>query len=285
MRERTLELPRGLLDVGQRELIRLRARVRGPEDGDSFRHALASAAADAAGPGVAASAPVLERMKFAVFSLVAGTLVAVPARYALATPPGAAPAPVRPTVRDDQAASRDAERFRLGALGGVGFPAPLSLEALARIDRVVAIGAEYGALPATNVAGVRTTLTSVAADVRVFPLRGAFFVGAAVGHQNLDLSATMSLPMLGAMPESMAYDEWFVDPRIGLLWRWGFGLSIGMDVGVQLPISSSMSTTLPQEALARASTIPGAARAESAVRWLGAGALPTIDLLQLGLLF
>lgn len=224
-------------------------------------------------------------MKFVVFSLVAGALVAVPARYALATPPDAAPAPVRPTVRDDQAASRDAERFRLGALGGVGFPAPLSLEALAKIDRIVAIGAEYGALPATTVAGVRTTLTSVAADVRVFPLRGAFFVGAAFGHQNLDLSATITLPMLGAMPESMTYDEWFVDPRIGFLWRFSFGLTIGMDAGVQLPISSSMSTTVPKVMLARAANYPDAERAASAVRWLGAGALPTIDLLQLGLLF
>jgi len=224
-------------------------------------------------------------MKFVAFSLVAGALVVGPARYALATPPDAAPAPVRPSVHDDQAASRDGERFRLGALGGVGFPAPLSLEALAKIDRIVSIGAEYGTLPATTVDGVRTTLTSVAADLRFFPLRGAFFVGAAVGHQNLDLSATISLPMLGAMPESMAYDEWFVNPRIGFLWTSSFGLTIGMDAGVQLPISSSMSTTLPQVALARASTIPDAARAEAAVRWLGAGMLPTIDLLQLGMLF
>jgi hypothetical protein len=217
-----------------------------------------------------------------IAALVSLALVASP-RPARAAAPDAAPP--RVVVHDDQGASRDVERIRLGALGGVGFPHPLSIEGLVKIYRIVAVGAEYAAMPTTTVSGVQATLSSVAADVRVFPLRGAFFVGLKAGEQRLGATGSATVPMLGTLHESLSYEEWYVNPRVGFLWTWSPGLTVGMNAGVQLPLSSSMSTTLPPIAFEYAANVPELNAIHNAVRWLGRGTLPTIELLQLGWLF
>ena len=60
------------------------------------------------------------------------------------------------------------EHVRVGAIAGVGFPHPLTVEALVKIDRIVAIGAEYGFTPDINISGVTASMWSASGDVRVF---------------------------------------------------------------------------------------------------------------------
>src|SRR5215831_15152135 len=136
------------------------------------------------------------------------------------------------------------ERIGIGALAGIGFPRPLSIEGIARFDRTLAIGAEYSMMPKLTISGVDTTLWALAASARVFPFKGPFFIGMRAGRQHLDASATITIPQLGALPESYAIDTWFINPRIGFLWTWN-PIAFGVDAGVQIPLTSSTSSTLP----------------------------------------
>jgi hypothetical protein len=72
-------------------------------------------------------------------------------------------------------------------------------------------------------------------------------------------------------------DTTFVNPRIGLLWTFGPGFSIGMDAGIQFPVSSSTTSSLPAGTTA-------SQRATSIADTFGNSVIPTIDLLRLGIL-
>ena len=98
---------------------------------------------------------------------------------------------------------------RLGAIAGVGFPHPLAVEALAEFSGYVAVGAEYGALPAVTIDNVRTSLWSLSADVRVFPFRGAFFIGLRAGRQHVEATTTVTIMSLGSATEVLDLDAWF----------------------------------------------------------------------------
>jgi hypothetical protein len=168
---------------------------------------------------------------------------------------------------------------RVGALGSLGFPRPLAIEGLVKIERRLVLGVEYSFLPPMTFSDVRATLWALAGDARFFPFGGGpFFLGARAGRQHLGLSTTVQVPSYGAASGSAEVDTWFVNPRLGLLWTWKPGLTLGIDAGVQIPLSSSQSSTLP----------PGVsppAGVASAADTLGRGVLPTIDLLEAGILF
>ena len=167
-------------------------------------------------------------------------------------------------------------RVRAGALVGVGFPRPLSVEALVAVGSVVALGAEYGVLPATTVDGVRTDLWSLSGDARFFPFRGPFFVGLRAGHMHVGAGTTITVAPYGSASEELSLDTWFVNPRVGLLWTSREGLALAVEAGLELPIGSSISSTLPL------SLVPAA---QHTVDTLGNSVIPTVDLLRIGVLF
>jgi hypothetical protein len=171
-------------------------------------------------------------------------------------------------------AAQEPEHARVGALAGVGFPRPLSFEAMVKLERIVGIGLEYGLMPAITTYGVHTTFNALAADLRVFPLRGAFFLGLRAGRQSL--ATDIVEPTYAAIE----VDSWFINPRIGLLYTWSFGLSIGVEAGLQIPVSSSTTTSrsFPLD-------IPIVDSMSRVTNALGAGLLPTVDLLRVGFLF
>lgn len=176
--------------------------------------------------------------------------------------------------------SDDAEAFRIGAIGGVGFPHPLAIEGLIKIEGVLALGVEYSVFPKTNIAGVDTSLWAIAGDARLFPFKNGFFIGVRAGHQVLTGTATVNLAAYGSYSESGTAETWFVNPRIGFLWTWRSGITVGIDAGVQLPIGASLTTTLPDGLPPQVSgTIASVANT------FGNGVTPTIDLLRIGFLF
>lgn len=169
--------------------------------------------------------------------------------------------------------------LRIGAFGGIGVPRALSIEGMIKIDDLVGIGLEYSVLPKLSVSGVDAKLNAVNADLRIFPMRNGFFVGVAVGHQRLDVTSTLTLPYsLGAVAEAVSADTWFINPRIGFLWTWDPGLTLGIDAGAQIPISATFTNTIPSE-LAVSQTATDVSHA------IGKDVLPTVNLLRLGLMF
>lgn len=165
--------------------------------------------------------------------------------------------------------------LRVGVLGGVGFPQPLTVEGVAVLGGYVALGAEYGALPSTTIGGVHASLWSLSGDARVFPFRGAFFVGLRAGHQRLMASTTITVASVISLPEDLTIDSWFLNPRVGFLWTTRVGLAIGVDVGVEIPVNASISSTLP---------LALAPSAQNTIEALANGVVPTVDLLHVGLI-
>ena len=194
------------------------------------------------------------------------TLVVASAAHADTTPP--APA------AHEKGADHGTGPVGFGVLGGVGFPRPLAVEGVVTVDRLVLFGVEYSALPSTTISGVQTSLWALAGDARIFPFRNGFFVGLRAGKQHLGELASVSVGGVGSFSASQSADTIFVNPRMGFLWTW-HALALGIDAGVQVPVSSSSSSTLP----------PGVSPPSGVVdltHTLGQGVLPTVDLLRVG---
>lgn len=184
---------------------------------------------------------------------------------------------------DEATAARAPERdgpVDVGVLGGVGLPRPLAVEAVVGIEKIVMLGAEYSLLPKTNIASVDARAWAAAADVRVFPFRGAFFLGMRGGYQSILAETTLSAAGIGSYAESVEVASWFVNPRVGFLWRWK-PLAIGLDAGVQIPIA----TTVSRSSLLALAAPEVDGRVTTATDLLGRVPLPTLDLLRVGLVF
>jgi hypothetical protein len=221
----------------------------------------------------------------AAFFTGTGAIAALYGTTARAMPDGTAfdaagppppPPPAREAPTPDPAAT-SAQPFRIGALVGVGFPRPVSFEVYSRLGNYVGVGAEYGFLPTLTVDGVYASSWATSVDLRVYPFHGAFFVGARVGYQHIGAGASVTAAQVGTLSASADLDTWFVNPRLGFLWTTRYGLAIGMEAGIQLPVTSSFSTTLPGSTAADVKN--------SAIVATLSGVLPTVDLLRIGLLF
>jgi hypothetical protein len=180
-----------------------------------------------------------------------------------------------------EASGEKAEHFRIGVLGGAGFPRPLSVEAAIKLEKMFMLGLEFGEMPTTNILGVNMGVSAVAIDARLFPFKSSFFIGARAGHQSAVATATYDAGAYGSYSGSMSVDTYFVNPRIGLLWTASWGLTVGADIGVQIPISHTESSSIP-------SAVSGtsiASTVTSVGNFLGASVIPTVNILQLGMLF
>jgi len=220
----------------------------------------------------------------------AAVVVALSSTVHAAEPPSAKGEGAGPAATGERGAGerrgRDrTEHFRVGALVGVGFPRPFAIEAFAKLEKVVGVGFEYSFLPRMHVGNVDASFSALAADLRVFPFKGAFFIGARGGRQWLDARAAFSAAQLGAVTETMAASTWFVNPRAGFLHTFESGITIGIDAGVQLPIGSSYERAgrATSAGIAAQSGVDGTLVAVANA--LGNKTTPTIDLLRLGFLF
>jgi hypothetical protein len=228
-----------------------------------------------------------KRIKTLAASAVAATLaLALPTASFAATAGGDGDAPANASVSPPPAPppkdvpeekEEEPEHVGIGAMGGVGFPRPLSIEALVRIERTVAFGAEYSLLPKMTISGVDARVWAVAADARIFPFRGAFFVGIRGGVQHASASTTLTAQGL-SIGEQLDVQTTFINPRIGFLWGKAPGLTVGVEAGIQIPLSSSVTSSLPSQVLATQGLT-------TVTDTLGKSALPTLDLLRIGFLF
>jgi hypothetical protein len=214
------------------------------------------------------------RVRGTILPLAVAVATLTRAHAACAAGANAQPAAPKDVPCDRSAAAPAPAPVRVSVLGGVGFPRPLAIDGLVIFGARVALGVEYGALPTTTIADVKTSMWAFSADARFFPIRGApLFVGVRAGRQHVDASTTITIPRFGPFSEALALDSWFVNPRVGLLWASHAGIAFGTEAGLQIPIAPSVSSTLPL------SLVPGAQHtAES----LGSSVLPTIDVVRLG---
>ena len=184
--------------------------------------------------------------------------------------------PQKPKKESDE----DDETFRGGFIGGVGFPRPLAIEGLLKFDRILAVGLEVSAMPQLTIGTVQTNFWGMAGDVRLFPFRGAFFLGMRAGRQYMSGTSSVSDGNLGTINQTASADTWFVNPRLGFLYTWKSGFTLGIDAGIQLPVKTTRTTSLADNT--SSDTINTIASVENT---LGARTTPTFDLLRIGFLF
>jgi hypothetical protein len=200
------------------------------------------------------------------------------ALIALAGAPAAAQEREQPT-----ASGPSARPVHVGAVAGLAFPRPIAAEVMVCVERRAILGVEYSALPAITIAGIRTTLWGVAGDARVFPFHAPFFVGLRAGMQHLGASGSASFPSTGPVAASLTATTWYLNPRVGVLWTFDSGITLGLDAGVQVPVATSESRTTAGLANVPPQVVDdGFARVTSVSDPIVRGVLPTFDLLQFG---
>ena len=171
--------------------------------------------------------------------------------------------------------------FHVGATAGIGLPTPFSGQALVKYKNLIGVNAEYGFLPEIKVPiseDLRVKASSLEASFRLYPFRGSFFLGCGFGSQKISASATVSEMNVRA-PVSAETTTTFLSPRIGFLHRFDFGLSLGMDVGVQVPLSGKTDFSVP-EFQGKQLSIP--AEVTDASRYAEKTWVPIVHILQLG---
>ena len=225
-----------------------------------------------------------------------------PAAPLRAAPPHAAPlhaaplhaAPLAAVVTQDADTAPETQRgsgrndnLQIGGVIGAGFPRPLAIEAMVKVQRLVAVGVEYSLLPEVTIEGVHTRFWAVAADMRVFPARNGFFVGLRAGRQHLAADTVLRFRDQ-FIPIDAAVETTFLNPRVGILWTWSSGITLGIDAGLQIPVSSRTSGALAAtEGLTLPPGVQGMEivnRVRSTANYLGESTIPTFDLFRLGLL-
>ncbi len=207
-----------------------------------------------------------------------------------ASPPSGNGSASTPRQQSDRPATsegekKDTEHFRIGPLLGIGFPRPLEIEGMVKLEKLVGIGLEYSLMPKMNIMGAEATFKGIAADLRIFPFKGAFFIGAKAGRQWLDARTTVTVGQIGSFQESMSANTWFVNPRIGFLKTWDSGITVGIDAGVQLPINATYQRSGPATDAGLISQTNIDQTLASVAGALGNNTTPTIDLLRVGFLF
>ena len=168
-------------------------------------------------------------------------------------PPPVSPAPASPTPDATASVSSDLSPshgddygifgpVRFGPLAGAGILArPIAIEGFVKIYKLVGLGLEYAFLPKVTLDSVDVSAYSIGADARLFAFSGSFFLGAGFGYQ----SATGTNDLLGSATATSLY----ITPRLGWLVVFDFGLALGLDLGVTIPIGANLvvDSPVPQE--------------------------------------
>ena len=134
---------------------------------------------------------------------------------------------------------------------------------------------------------VDIALTKPELSLRWHPAEGAFFVGAGVGQMDLDLGVTGTVSAQ-TVNIDVNFKAMTVTPKIGWLWGYsGGGFFGGLDLGLQVPLSTSSSLTTNADPLLQAQPEFQQLRndVEDVEKLLGKTSLPVVTVLRLGYLF
>jgi hypothetical protein len=155
----------------------------------------------------------------------------------------------------------DPGRFRVGVnLGIISIPRPINVEGYARLHPYIGVSGGWSTFPKfasdaiLSWAGARSDTTDSSLNrfdawevaLRVYPLRGTFFLGVGVGQQVID--AVVTEKQTGSpigLGGSARVDSWVITPRIGWQWVWSSGFAMGLDVGAQFVLGHTENVSIP----------------------------------------
>jgi len=175
---------------------------------------------------------------------------------------------------------------RLVPTVGVGVPDGLRLGLFAKWRGLLAAGGAFSYLPDTPVPGTEATVIRVAGEAfaRVHPFRGAFFVGLAGGLTQTKGTLAEQRLAFNQMQrvEAHAYAlTLYVAPHAGFQWMLPLRLTIGFDVGVEIPLATQ-APSFDAAKYGLVFPIEGKGTVADAMRYVSTMPVPVVHLLEIG---
>jgi len=167
----------------------------------------------------------------------------------------------------------------------LGLPTLFRFGIEGRFLNLIGFGLEYGFVPTVTLSSVALNLNAILGTVKIFPARGAFYLGAAMGSQNF--SGTIPTTIAGTtVTMTGTANTFFLTPMLGWKWIKPSGFFMGLDFGWQIALSASSSITSNPAALAVAAAATGEFTSlTNVLNSIGKASLPSISALQFGWLF
>ncbi len=208
----------------------------------------------------------------------------------------ATPAPKEPTVASETPApektTSDTKRegvfgnFLVGPSIGLYLPVPLVFGLEARWAGWVGMSIESGSLPRRTLLDGSVTADTLRGTLRVFPWQESFFVGVAVGHQNISVAKSVTVQGQ-TVTANVDVSSPYVTPVIGWKWLWSSGFFWGLEAGWQIPRSPNVrvSTDANNAISSTAEYKKAENEARDAANKLGEMGLPHLAVINIGYLF
>lgn len=121
-------------------------------------------------------------------------------------------------------------------LTAVAIPRPVSFGVEAKWKDLVGVSGAYGFFPQLTFKDVKLKITGYDFRLKIYPFRGAFFLGVGMGSQTFTGSMTKTISTI-ATTGTIVQDNSFIAPHMGWNWTWDSGFFMGLDLGVQLSMS------------------------------------------------
>ncbi|HUM11213.1 MAG TPA: hypothetical protein VLT82_09720 [Myxococcaceae bacterium] len=164
-------------------------------------------------------------------------------------------------ARAEEGGPDDPGRFRVGAnLGIISIPRLINVEGYARVHPYIGLSGGWSTFPKfasdaiLSWAGAKSDTTDANLNkfeawevaLRIYPMRGVFFLGVGFGQQVLDGDVTelQTGTPFGATALARV-ESWVITPRLGWQWVWSSGFAMGVDLGVQFVLSHKDTLVIP----------------------------------------
>ena len=190
---------------------------------------------------------------------------------------------------------------RIGPMIGLGVPHPYSWGLDVMYKRVFTIGVSAGKFSSDHFDPVEVQLVHWDVRARWHPWWGSFFLGLAVGQQELfgeakkDVSFSRNgVKLTVPVTVQVEFATTYLTPHLGWTWIWDCGFNMGFDFGAQIPIQNKSELKVGFENVAPSQETAVKETSEykklekdvdDAGDLIGKTVLPYITLLRLGWLF
>lgn len=179
-------------------------------------------------------------------------------------------------------------KFLFGpSITAVALPRPLQGNIEAKYAGLFGASAGYGFFPEVKVNIVKAKINGWDARLRVYPWRGAFFLGVAYGMQTFTGNATKAISGIETNA-TIEQDNSFVAPHVGWNWTWKSGFFMGLDVGVQLSVhrDTKVSSNITNTTVLASGEYQNLVKdVQDKADKIGKTPLPFLTLLKVGFLF
>ena len=144
-------------------------------------------------------------------------------------------------------------------------------------------------LPTISAQDVSAHTESIDGSLRLYPFRGAFFLGCGLGARRMSASINnQSFTYQGASgvgQGTMTVNTTFIDPRLGFLKRFDGGFSLGMDVALEVPVDGNVNASISGVAGGKQVSVAPPQKVLDAGNTVKGTVIPVVHLLQLGYVF